>query len=50
MYDLDFGPMLLFLLGLVVFFAVAAIFGWTAALWTGGGLIVASVIRYGWRS
>jgi hypothetical protein len=37
------------LVGLVVFFAVAAIFGWVPALWTGGGLVVASIIRYAGR-
>ena len=49
MYDFDLWPAIAFLLGLVAFFAVAAIFGWIPALWTAGGLIVASVIRYAGR-
>lgn len=48
MFDGRFGAVM-FLVGLVVFFAVAAIFGWAPALWTGGGLIAASVIRFAGR-
>jgi len=50
MYDLDFGPFLLFLVALVVFFAVAAIFGWAAAGWTALGMVGASIIRYAGRN
>lgn len=50
MYDMDLGPLILFLLALVAFFAVASIFGWVPALWTAGGMIVASVIRYAGRT
>ena len=49
MYDLDLTPLILLLVGLVVFFAVAATFGWGPALWTGLGLCVAYTIRYAGR-
>lgn len=49
MYDLDLGLFLLFLVALIVFFAVAAIFGWGAAGWTALGIAVAAIIRYAGR-
>jgi hypothetical protein len=46
---MDFTPVLLLLVGLVVFFAAAAIWGWVPALWTGLGLCAAAVVRYAGR-